>query len=145
MENELPEVYRTQRPLHDDWPWPFSYIPRRWTGLCLAMPPKKVSGNQEPRWIPVQEGYPLAPDADIRVNSDGKREILAMDPVPSAGQWSIQSFYSFKLKKRIPCYFAFSKMLFGRRLHFNGPIKPDTTQGDWFWWTECSLSWTKIQ
>jgi hypothetical protein len=31
-----------------------------------------------------------------------------------------------------------------RRLHFNGPLKPDVTLGDWFWWFELSLTWTRI-
>lgn len=141
--DNFPEVYKTTRPLHDDWPWPFSLIPRRWTGLCLMMPPLKVAGNAEARWIPVQDGYPLAPDAQTRTREDGQREVWGMDPVHPAGQWSVQSFYSARLKRRLPCYYSFSKMVFGRRLHFNGPLKPDVTKGDWCWWLECSLTWTK--
>lgn len=144
MDN-FPEVYRTQRPLHDDWPWPFSKIPRRWTGLELAMPPLRVVGNAQPRWIEIQEGYPLAPDAIVKMGLDGKRWVWGMDPVHGAGEWSVQSFYSFRLKRRIPCYYSFSKMIFGRRLHFNGPIKPDVTKGDNYWWVECSLTWTKVE
>ena len=150
MKDHFPEVYDTARPFHDDWPFPFSLIPRRWTGLCLMMPPTPVCGNAEQRWIPVQPDYPLAPDAVVQYMDyyDGEKtvsipHVLSMDPVHPVGQWSIQSFYSALLKRRIPCYFSFSKMLFGRRVHFNGPVKPDVTLGDWYWWIECSLTWTK--
>lgn len=140
--DNFPEVYKTNRPLHDDWPWPFSLIPRRWTGLELMMPPHKVMGNASPRWIPIQEGYPLAPDALL---NEAKTLVWGMDPVHPMGEWSVQSFYSHRLGRRIPCYYSFSKMFFGRRLHFNGPVKPDVTHGDWFWWVEMSLTWTKTK
>ena len=87
----FPEVYKTKRPLHDDWVWPLCYIPRRWTGIPLYMPSTKVCGNAEPRLIEVQPGYPLAPDAFVTVMPDGKTYVMGMDPVPPLGQWSIQA------------------------------------------------------
>lgn len=144
----LPEVYKTERPLHDDWlikgipAWlqPWAKIPRAWTGYCFAMPPKKVWGNAEPAWVLIQKGYPLAPDARLSPNA-----VWSMHPVHPVGQWSVQSVYLMWLGFRVPCYFSFSRMLWGRRLHMNGGIKPDVTRGDWFWWFEGSLTWTKLK
>lgn len=39
----LPDHLKDKR--HDDWPWPFSLVPRAWTSYC-GKPPKKVAGNQ---------------------------------------------------------------------------------------------------
>ena len=144
MDN-FPEAYK-KRPLHDDWtiPWlptwmqPWGRIPRRWTGLCLVMPPKQIAGNAPQRWISIQPGYPLAPGLTI---DEGR--VWGPDPVPPAGCWTVQAFYSVRLKRWVPCYFAMSVMVLGRRLHFNGPLKPDVTKGDFFWWAEISLSWVK--
>jgi len=135
----MPKVYKVDRPLHDDWPWPFSKIPRRLTGYCFPMPPHKIAGNAESEWIARQDGYPLAPDAELNVN---KSQVKSMHPVHAVGYWSIQSVYVFG--RRIPCYISASTTLFGRRLHVNGGIKPDVTWGDWFWWFEMSVTWTKV-
>lgn len=134
----LPEVYRTKRPLHDDWPWPLSLIPRRWTGLGLPMPPVELAGNVQWESQSIQLNYPFH-GAYI-----GQPPFTTMlpSPVPGLGKWTIQGVKLGWLT--IPCYFAFSTKVFSRRLHFNGPLKPDVTSGDWFWWFECSLSWTKI-
>lgn len=91
------------------------------------MPPHRFAGNAEPEWIKIQPGYPLAPDAKIEGDS-----VMSMHPVHRAGQWSVQSVYF--LRKRWPCYFTISFNAFGRRVHFNGGIKPDVTLGDWSWW-----------
>ena len=29
---------------HNDWPWPFRYIPRKWTAIASSHPPKKLFG-----------------------------------------------------------------------------------------------------
>lgn len=43
-------------PLHDDWWWPFSYVPRAWTSFCrrylwglldFSLPPRYLVGNLE--------------------------------------------------------------------------------------------------
>jgi hypothetical protein len=31
--------------LHNDWPWPFKYIPRSWTSWPSNNPPKQLLGN----------------------------------------------------------------------------------------------------
>lgn len=155
MSCELPEVYRVRRPLHDDWPWPFSLIPRKWTGRCFPMPPKQLAGNAPLRWMPIQQGYPLVPNVPCQMLNGhtchtsctaGSVPVLLLspDPVPPLGCWSVQAVYSTWLSCWIPCYVAASFKLFGQRVHFNGFLKPDVTPGDWFWWFECSLTWTKI-
>lgn len=30
---------------HDDWPWPFKYIPRSWTAWSSPNAPRKLLGN----------------------------------------------------------------------------------------------------
>ncbi len=163
MTCELPEVYRVRRPLHDDWriPWlpawvpqPWALIPRKWTGRCFPMPPKQIAGNAPLRWMTIQRDYPLAPCVEVemlgghRCTSNCTQGVpvlvLSPDPVPPLGCWTVQSVYSTWLGCWIPCYFSICLRLFGRRLHFNGPLKPDVTLGDWFWWFEFSLTLTKI-
>lgn len=133
----MPEVYRLRRPLHDDWPLGFRWIPRKWTAFRFPMPPHRVAGNANTYLIDIQPGWPLAPDAMI---ANGK--VLSMHPVHGPGQWSIQSVWA--LGQRIPCYFSGSWLVFGRRLHINFGLKPDVTMGDFCWWfPEASCSWTK--
>jgi hypothetical protein len=30
---------------HTDWPWPFRFIPRKWTAVPSTTPPKQLAGN----------------------------------------------------------------------------------------------------
>lgn len=163
----FPAAYRGSRWMHDDWaiakiPWklqPWCWIPRRWTGLELMMPPAKVCGNAKPKWIEVQEGYPLAPDAVVHRGSwkvvegqllpdpNGDLKIIeSMDPVHPAGQWSIQNAYLHIFHRRVPCFLSFSILVprINRVLHFNGPIKPDVKTNDWYWWLEISLTFKPL-
>lgn len=146
----LPEVYATVKPSHDDWlikgipRWlqPWSYIPRSWTGLGLPMPPVQLAGTAPNRKIEVQENYPIwsVPEPDEETN---KWYVWGPDPVPPIGCWTLQGVRLGCLT--IPCYFALSILLFGRRLHFNGFCKPDVTKGDWYWWFEMSITWTELK
>ena len=139
----LPEVYKTEKRLHNDWPWPFSKIPRWVTFWPLPFPPRKWAGAQEENWIEVQEGYPLAPDVTMKINTlTGRREVLSIHPV--GWGWSIQSVWIAKIG-RVPCYFQLTKMLFGRKFHFNIGCRPDVTLNDFGGWSpEMSLAWTKV-
>ena len=150
----MPEVYKTKRPYHDDcaiagipaWLQPQTWIPRSWTHVCLPLPFKKLAGNQELAWHRVQENYGLYPPKGTveYKNDNGLVYVLAPHPVPKPGQWSIQGYWSYRLKTWIPCYTTKSAPVLGKRLHLNGPIKPDMTYGDWACWLEGSLSWTKL-
>lgn len=156
MTNNFPKVYTGARANHDDWPFPFSLIPRKWTGIELMMPPRKVFGNAPVKYTEIQYGYPLAPDADVQRGGWGLKEgellpyalgdkdiVLTIDPVHPAGYWSIQSAYFHFCHCRLPCYFSASIRFLGRVLHTNFGIKPDITVGDWYWWIEASLTLTK--
>lgn len=152
----MPAAYRFDnpkgRPLHDDWAirgipgWlqPWSWIPRAWTFYALPMPPHRVAGNAYAEWTQAQEGYPLAPDAKtIGVNAG---LVMSMHPVHPIGHWSIQSVYVPKLRCRVPCYFTISKLIKGKRLHFNIGFKPDVTVGDNGWWfPEASLTYKEVR
>lgn len=189
---DFPQVYK-DRPWHDDWSplpawcwwlWPLAWIPRRWTGLGLPMPPRKMWGNEPECLIGCQKGYPLAGDVepdDLQVFDDWQLgpvpQVWGINPVHSPGpdgsaRWSIQGAWFWG--RRWPVYLTWSRMVGGRRLHFNGgplaplaPVvasamalaglgwwslvpavmligcKPDVTVGDWWWWFEFSMSWTK--
>jgi len=166
VSDNFPKSYSGNRWMHDDWaiagiPWqyqPWCWIPRRWTGLGLMMPPQKVCGSASSKYIEVQPGYPIAPDSAVLRGSWNVREgyllpdpygdrdiVLSLDPVHKADDWSIQSVYLHLLHCRIPCFLSFSVKIkrFNRILHFNGPLKPDITPGDWYWWIECSLTFKK--
>lgn len=148
---EMPAAYRKgARELHDDWGvWPFTRIPRRLTTYRLPMPARKVAGNAEPIWTPVQEGYPLAPDAEVRPMHywDGSKTIimphvLSMHPVHPVGQWSVQAVWLDGEWR--PCFETWTTRCLGRRLHHNRGLKPDLTLGDWAWnFPEASMTWTK--
>lgn len=143
----LPKVYAVDRPLHDDWSWPLSLIPRAWTGRSYPMPPVQLAGTapallQKPRQI----GYPIAAGYFWNATDVKPSTVCCPDPVPPIGCWTLQGVWcSWFGGFWLPCYFAFSVMVFGRRLHFNGPLKPDLTLGDWYWWWEGSCTWTKPQ
>jgi len=137
----LPEYIKLTN--HTDWPWPFSLIPRRWTSWVLMMPPAKVCGTQEPRLMAVEPNYPLDPAVPPNAMM-----LMAMDPVPPIGQWSVQSVKLFRWLPRIPCYATGAWMVAGRRLYFNAGLKPDMTwdgQTRNFHWgfPEASLTWTR--
>ena len=61
---------------HIDWPWPFRWVPRRWTTF-VGMPPRMLWGNA-PK-IP-------HPWADGR---GGGWETWIPKPIPDPGQWWI--------------------------------------------------------
>ena len=174
----FPKVYdKGARYFHDDWKiagiprWlqPWTYIPRKWTGIALPMPPRKFCGNAPEEWLDIQSGYPLAPD--VVLSEDG-RKFLSIHPVHKIGQWSVQKHYLPWLRMRAPLYFSGSWKFLGRRLHFNcGPlfllvpvgllalpgwwklaavipaigVKPDMTPNDFWHWLELSVTWTKIK
>ena len=35
------------RSTHDDYPWPFKWVPRSWTSFMLLRPPVMILGNQQ--------------------------------------------------------------------------------------------------
>ena len=139
----LPEAYKRNRPLHDDWVWPFNCIPRFLTFWPIPFPPRMVMGTQNEVEIQWQPGYPVARDASIHIK-DGVTYVMSIHPVPPPGQWSIQSLW-FPVVGRMPCYFTWTgRIHFGRRLHFNIGMKPDVTLNDFgAWFPEWSLSWVK--
>jgi hypothetical protein len=148
-EEDLPFAYRKgQRPLHDDWSiWPFTRIPRAWTWYRMPMPFKCLEANYAPRWMPWQEGYPEAPEAQFRDAAPGAlvwssekvgyiqlaREVLAYDPVPAVGGRA--KFAVWLDGKWRECYHTSTVImqipLVGlRRVHRNGILKFDITHGD---------------
>lgn len=149
----LPEVYRDSRPLHDDWPPGFRWIPRKWTFYPFPMPAEKFAGSMEAAYIEVQAGYPGVPGvkkhfgyvanggAFFYAKETGRDYWLAYDPVPKAGDWVVLGPYVPMLGRAIPAYIALSWLIptwlpwaGGKRLHCNIGCKPDVTQGDNGWW-----------
>lgn len=136
----LPAYIKTE--LHTDWFWPLSYIPRIWTSYCFPMPPKQILGNQVPQGTLIQSNYPMSPAGD----SPTKVFLFnSPQPVGPSGTWSIQAVW---LGIWIPCFFTFTKDMFGHRLYFNIGCKPDlTTDGKtgWNWgFPETSLTFDPI-
>lgn len=110
------------------------------------MPPKQVKGTAPAMLKKIRQvGYPIAPGYFTEATNAVPSCVLCPDPVPPLGCWTLQAVWVDWLGGFwLPCYLAFSFKVFGRRLHFNGPLKPDVTLGDWYWWYEFSLTWTKI-
>ena len=74
---------------HNDYVWPFSYIPRAWTAFSVPWRPKKLLGNQKLRFILTNTG-----------------KYYGIDPVPARGQWSIQGVKFAYWLPYIPMYFT---------------------------------------
>ena len=150
--SELPAVYQSgPNGLHLVWKvWPFSRIDRKHTAYKAPFPFKKTQGNQEGRWTPIQAGYPLVPDTEIRILPyyDGEKtvhvpHIFVFDPVPTIGEWSKQA--AFLNGEWRECYYAKTSEVFGHRWHINYGLKPDYTLGDFMaWYPEVSSSWKKL-
>lgn len=129
----LPDHYRYERPLHDDWKinglpdaiQPWTKIPRSWTSFPeIPMPPRKWAGTQEEDCIRIQPMYSLS--ADVQFCPDGR--MVGIHPVGPVGTWSIQSAYI--AGSRVPVYFTASPRVLDRRLHINFGLKPDVTVQD---------------
>lgn len=50
----LPEHLKNKR--HDDWLWPFKYIPRAWNAHCGEGPLWDIGGGYQPKPVP-EPGY----------------------------------------------------------------------------------------
>lgn len=115
------------------------------TSYRLPLPFRAVEtwGIWGPRWMPWQEGYPLAPGMILRPMQEGgaawdlatrwgkpiTREVLAYDPVPPKGCGGI--FAAWLGNQWVECYYARTDILpFGRILTHNRGLKPDMTWGD---------------
>jgi len=72
---------------HDDWPWLFRWVPRRWTSFC-GDPPRKLFGNQ-PVVAVVGTKFP-------------GQVFLYCKPVPQPGQWHVNwpPYVAFTTKGR---------------------------------------------
>ena len=146
----LPEVYKTQRPLHDDWAirgvplylQPWTKIPRRYTFFGFSLPSIKLCGNAIKQPIEKQPGYPVAPLA--REYEGDSNYFIGYHPVHPIGQWSIQLVYCDPLKRYCLPFFTMSKKIGNRRLHINAGFKPDVTKGDYGVWLEMSITFKRI-
>lgn len=75
---------------HNDWPWPFKWVPRRWTAVLWG-PPKMKWGNQKKRRKTVEMTY------------------WSPKPIGEPNSWQISTYpYAPGRWKRIPIYFAWS-------------------------------------
>jgi len=132
----LPDYIKSR--FHDDWIFPISLIPRRWTSFCFPMPPGVWKGNGQMSWKRIQKGYPLSDDAELNTTKDF---VYSADPVYPLGGWAILSCKPFSWLPRIPCFFTISFSILGKGFHFNIGLKPDVTYGDWHWgFPEASLT-----
>lgn len=150
MEDDMPVAYRKSgRPLHDDW-IAFKSTPRMKTAYKIPFPFKKIDGNQVSRWVPLQQGYPLAPGCETRLMDywDGEKTVTIphieiYEEVAKIGQWSVQAAWIDDSWR--PCYFTSSRRIFGKRFMQYRGLKPDTTLGDFMaWFPEASFSYMSI-
>ena len=108
----LPEVHRPGglRSLHDDFPWPFSLIPRWWFAAPQGRCPRLIFGNQN--FWNYEDNSAWALGAEIKtVPGDSFKFIEKFGPKPVGqdGEWQISICYPKILGVVIPCpYFAFT-------------------------------------
>lgn len=150
----MPWAYSRKNPagryLHDDYLPGLRWIPRRWTMYKLPAPAKWLDGPQQEEWTPYQHGWALAPGTQLEDRTwwNGVETITSpwmktMAPVPKPGEWGLSAVWLDR--KWRPCYYAWSGMVFGRRLHHNRGLKPDWSLGDFHWgWPEISVSYIKV-
>lgn len=161
-DEDMPKAYRFSnpigRPYHDDWKLkgvpdvlqPWTKIKRMDTSYRVPFPFIRVTGTQEPKWVPYQDGYPLAPNTEIRMMPYFNGEmavdmphILMMEPVPPRGKWAVSA--AFIDNEWRACYYSSKLALpFGYSSYTNRGVKPDCTLGDFF----CSApegSWNPLK
>lgn len=112
---------------HDDWPWPFSLVPRTWTAVRCAIPPKLLYGKQE-NFIRARDGAELtyyrdyavvslkfknAARADVftdvsiaRFKEYLKMGVVGPGPIPSRGCLQISVVYAGLIRFPLP-YIAY--------------------------------------
>ena len=91
---------------HNDYVWPFSYIPRAWTSFYVPWQPIKLLGNQKER--------------TIYTNTSS---YFGIDPVPPRGYWSLQGIKLFSLLPYLPLYFT---IVLKNGWHFSIGIRYDS-------------------
>lgn len=153
-EEQMPFAYSKQNPqgrvLHDDWLPLTRWVPRRWTAFRVPFPFKKISGNQVPRWIPYQEGYPLVPGTAWKYMPyfDGKEtlsipHIEMYDFIPDVGQNGV--FAAWLDGEWVECFHTLARPVGGCVLQWHKGLKPDSTLGDWMaWFPEAYLKWRSV-
>ena len=108
----LPPEHRPlgKRDRHDDYPWPFSRIPRSWTSFETIRPPLMILGNQN-YWSHFEGGQVVS---DLDVDYLRKRNpvffaVYGPKPIPRPGEWQISivraEFWGYSI--RLP-YLAFT-------------------------------------
>lgn len=97
---------------HNDWPWPFSLIPRRWTAFKWGVPLLVKGKNISPRDLV------FVPDA----------RAIAPKPITSPGSWQLSRFPD---GPRWAWYFAWSgrRKADGRFRHFRIGARWDDVDG----------------
>jgi hypothetical protein len=104
----LPENLKYKR--HDDYPYPFKYIPRAWTAFKVDWPPVVLIGNMKP-----------------------KQQVCGWycpDPIGKPGQWSIQGIKLFKWLPYIALFFTVTtpfKWGWLGAWHFSVWVRADTS------------------
>lgn len=128
----LPKYIQEKK--HNDWIWGLRWVPRTWTSFAFPMPTFCIAGRPTLERVRVNPEYPTW---------DYLEYMVIPSPVPSIGNWEILGVKLFKNHGPIPCYFAVSWLIFGRRLHFNIGLKPDITDFHWGF-PEASFTFKKI-
>ena len=83
--------------LHDDYIWPFCYIPRRWTSFCWKQPPKLLFGIGVTRWVTVgDESWLFTPGEEKRIFFLGHPYApYGPSPLQKLSPWSFQITWPF--------------------------------------------------
>jgi len=85
----LPEKLRQERPLHDDWPWPFCKIPRAWTTF--------------------DTGVPIMICGDQKLVRKDKTGVFMPGPIGEPGSWQISRYPALPFPFNVvPAYVAFT-------------------------------------
>jgi len=108
----LPDNLKGKR--HDDYPWPFKYIPRAWTSFKVDWAPIVLFGNMTAK--PQVCGFD------------------APDPVGKPGEWSLQGVKLFKSFPYLFMYYTFTTPLnwgWIGGIHHSFGMRFDTVDNYW--------------
>ena len=96
------------QPNHNDWLWPFKWVPRRWTAFPQGKAPKMIRGNQNyynTSQPGQQDSYIV--DAGGVIANFKVEDSFHPKPIPPSGQWQFSLSSPVIFGKTIPVpYFA---------------------------------------
>lgn len=152
------------RPYHNDWGvmssnpimkaiQPFQKIKRMDCAYRIPLPAKITHGAKCQEWQPWEDGYPLAPGAQVKDRPiwDGTRSVMAPHILLDVSLDGCTTYAGFIAGEWRDCFTRYQKKIFGRMFKYYNGLKPDVgvtfdeslkLKSDCMWWfPEVAATW----